>query len=204
MGVYLTGGFNAMCTRNSPVTGEFPAQKSSNAENVSIWWRHHVWWIYHINFIVIMSFSWSSHPQVSDPSQSYIYIYILVNNFLPFSVALHQAISHDIWLYVHFQIISPELYIATSLSGMIWSYLDDLLPLGTLSPWDEIMSWWRHQMEAFSSLLAICEGNPPVTGGFPSQRPVTWSFDVFLDLCPDKWLRKQLRYQWSEMPLHSL
>ena len=26
---------------NSPVTGEFPAQKVPNAENVSIWWRHH-------------------------------------------------------------------------------------------------------------------------------------------------------------------
>ena len=27
---------------NSPVTPEFPAQKASNAEHVSIWWRHHV------------------------------------------------------------------------------------------------------------------------------------------------------------------
>ena len=27
---------------NSPVIGEFPAQRASNAENVSIWWRHHV------------------------------------------------------------------------------------------------------------------------------------------------------------------
>ena len=27
--------------RNSPVTGEFPAQMASNAENGSIWWRHH-------------------------------------------------------------------------------------------------------------------------------------------------------------------
>ena len=26
---------------NSPVTGEFSAQRASNAENVSIWWRHH-------------------------------------------------------------------------------------------------------------------------------------------------------------------
>ena len=26
---------------NSPVTGEFPAQMASNAENISIWWRHH-------------------------------------------------------------------------------------------------------------------------------------------------------------------
>ena len=30
-----------LCVGNSPVTGEFPAQKVSNAENVSIWWRHH-------------------------------------------------------------------------------------------------------------------------------------------------------------------
>ena len=29
------------CAGNSPVTGEFPAQAASNAENVSIWWRHH-------------------------------------------------------------------------------------------------------------------------------------------------------------------
>ena len=31
-----------LCEGNSQVTGEFPAQKASNAENVSIWWRHHV------------------------------------------------------------------------------------------------------------------------------------------------------------------
>ena len=29
------------CVGNSPGTGEFPAQRASNAENVSIWWRHH-------------------------------------------------------------------------------------------------------------------------------------------------------------------
>ena len=29
------------CVGNSPGTGEFPAQMASNAENVSIWWRHH-------------------------------------------------------------------------------------------------------------------------------------------------------------------
>ena len=31
-----------LCTRNSPEGGEVPAQMASNAENVSIWWRHHV------------------------------------------------------------------------------------------------------------------------------------------------------------------
>ena len=30
-----------LCEGNSPVTGEFPTQRASNAENVSIWWRHH-------------------------------------------------------------------------------------------------------------------------------------------------------------------
>ena len=29
-----------LCEGNSPVAGEFPAQMASNAENVSIWWRH--------------------------------------------------------------------------------------------------------------------------------------------------------------------
>ena len=34
-------------------------------------------------------------------------------------------------------------------------------------------------METFSALLALCAGNSPVTGEFPSQRPVTRSFDIF-------------------------
>ena len=44
-------------------------------------------------------------------------------------------------------------------------------------------------METFSALLVICAGTSPVTGEFPAQRPVTRSFDVFFDLCLDKWLR---------------
>ena len=46
-----------------------------------------------------------------------------------------------------------------------------------------IVSWLRHQMDAFSSLLAICAGNSPVTGEFPAQRPVTRSFDFFYLIC---------------------
>ena len=30
------------CEGNPSVTGGFPSQRDSNAENVSIWWRHHV------------------------------------------------------------------------------------------------------------------------------------------------------------------
>ena len=32
---------NIKAPRHWPLCGEFPAQKASNAENVSIWWRHH-------------------------------------------------------------------------------------------------------------------------------------------------------------------
>ena len=32
----------SLCAGNSPGTGEFPAEMASNAENVSIWWHHHV------------------------------------------------------------------------------------------------------------------------------------------------------------------
>ena len=61
-------------------------------------------------------------------------------------------------------------------------------------------AWWRHQMETFSSLLAICAGNSPVTGEFPAQRPVTRSFHIFFDLCLNKRLSKQWWGCWFQMP----
>ena len=64
--------------------------------------------------------------------------------------------------------------------------------------------WWRHQMETFSVLLAICAGNSPVPGEFPAQRPVTRSFDVFFDLHPNKRLSKQWWGWWFETPSWSL
>ena len=63
---------------------------------------------------------------------------------------------------------SPKLRI----TGMLWGN-----PTATQRAND--VAWWRHQMETFSALLAICAGNSPVTGEFPAQRPMTRSFDVF-------------------------
>ena len=59
-------------------------------------------------------------------------------------------------------------------------------------------------METFSALLALCEGNPPVTGRFSLQRLVTRSFDVSFDVRLNKRLGKQSRRQWFETPLRSL
>ena len=63
--------------------------------------------------------------------------------------------------------------------------------------------WWRHQMETFSALLALCEGNSPVSGEFTPQRPVTRSFDLFFYLRLNKQLNKQSRGWWFETPSRS-
>ena len=60
---------------------------------------------------------------------------------------------------------------------------------------------WCHQMETFSALLAVCEGNSPVIGEFPSQRSMTLNFDVFFDLCRNKQLSNSSTRRWFETPL---
>ena len=59
-------------------------------------------------------------------------------------------------------------------------------------------TWWRHQMETFSALLAICAENSPPPGEFPAQRPLTRSFDVYFDLRLNKRLSKQSWGWWFE------
>ena len=55
-------------------------------------------------------------------------------------------------------------------------------------------------METFSVLLAICVGNSPVPGEFPTQRPVTRSFDVFFHLRLNYRLSKHWWGWWFETP----
>ena len=68
------------------------------------------------------------------------------------------------------------------------------------------ITWRRHQMETFCAVTALCVGNSPVTGEFPSQRPVTRSFDIFFDLGLNKRLSKQQqsKRRWFETPWRSL
>ena len=85
-----------------------------------------------------------------------------------------------------------------------WYTLEHIVYYGIDSGWQMIQqdtihtTWWRHQMEIFSALLAICAGNSPVPGEFPTQRPVTRSFDVYFDLCPNKRLSTQSWGWWFE------
>ena len=71
--------------------------------------------------------------------------------------------------------------------------------MASFNSWRAV-TWLYPQMETFSALLALCAGNSPVTGEFPSQRPVTRSFDVFFDLCLNKGLSKQSWGWWFDTP----
>ena len=142
---------------NSPVTGEFLAQMACNAENVSIWWRHH------------------------DAS-----------NFIEES-SLH--------MYTIACLTFSEMHWRAAVASSCVPYLIARLYIGTDC---SLTAWWRHQMETFSALLAICAENSPVPGEFSAQRPVTLSFDVFFDLQLNKQLNKQSRAWWFETPSGSL
>ena len=64
---------------------------------------------------------------------------------------------------------------------------------------DDVIKW-KHYPRYWPSVRR----NSPVTDEFPTQRPVTRSFDVFFDLCLNKWLNKPLRRRWFETPWCSL
>ena len=54
-------------------------------------------------------------------------------------------------------------------------------------------------MVTIPALVTLCEGNPPVTDGFPSQMPVTRSFDVFFGVCLNK--RFEIPVMWDAIIL---
>ena len=52
--------------------------------------------------------------------------------------------------------------------------------------WLKLMSWWRHHMETFSALLALCAGNSPITRWIPRTKASDaelWCLFVFICAC---------------------
>ena len=57
-----------LCARNSPGTGEFPAQMASNAVNGSIWWRHHAYILQNRHLV---RWHWFNHTGGNPPQDKY-------------------------------------------------------------------------------------------------------------------------------------
>ena len=87
----------------------------------------------------------------------------------------------------------------TCIGTALWSmYLQIRNGVYTMTTKVMNITWWRHQMETFSALLAIYAGNSPVSGEFPAQMPVTF------DLCLNKYLSERWWGWWFETPSCSL
>ena len=95
-----------------------------------------------------------------------------------------------IFLLIHFQFIHNVQFIWQSIqckSG--WLQANDKLSAARSTGshdnwWLRIdTETWHHGMGALSTLLAICEGNPISTSGFPSRRgPVMWILMIMIVL----------------------
>ena len=60
------------------------------------------------------------------------------------------------------------------------------------------LSWWRNDMGTLSALLPLCDGNPPLTDGFPPQRVGNTGFDVLFDVRLNRRLNTQASCWWFE------
>ena len=115
---------------------------------------------------------------------------------------LMNIIQWRAWPFVEYIVIGNVLIFRSCMNFAFAVSSFRFQPLVQLSSC--VDTWWHHQMKTFSALLALCVGNSPVTGEFPSQRPVTRSIDVFFDLRLNKWLSKQSWCWWFETPSRSL
>ena len=97
-----------LCVGNSPGTGEFPARLASNAENVSMWWRHHVYDFSMVNdmgFMIITLY-------IIDPPLCW-------NSFM---VGLYNGINFAVKVgFVHYDVKDREMFLCHLVSIVIMS-----------------------------------------------------------------------------------
>ena len=127
-------------------------------------WSH---WTYKMPVRYILSSVWVRLSIFSTLSIiKYVGLYVFS---LPMSVVMIERIyilcliiiiKLEVWTITHCIGLGHETMVsAVCLSIFLWKRFPHY-------------SWWRHQMETFSALLTLCAGNSPVTGEFPSQRPL--------------------------------
>ena len=166
--------------------------------------------IWHLYFIGVWP-SWNIYIYIYT-YMYYIYIYIVHYSILfssismiwlqwrvkirkQFTVFNGQVTLSFICLGRYSQLLYPKLHL------LITALLGGIKFLHNVTKETCVQAWWRHQMETFSALLALCAGNSPITGEFPSQRPVTRGFNVFFDLRLNKeswdwWFETTSRLLW--------
>ena len=82
-----------LCAGNSPGTGEFPAQMASNAENVFVWWRHHV--------VNMQQFRCYIPSVQSGDITRLLYTALLVVSIQWRAMSHHTRITHIVWIKIY-------------------------------------------------------------------------------------------------------
>ena len=112
---------------------------------------------------------------------------------------ISQEITQPSVTKVSLKITHPKLHLnlpwANELNAICNSFTNELRPHYTMMT--------SSNGNIFRVTGHLC-GKSPVTGEFPSQRPVTRSFDVFFDICLGNRLSKQSTGWWFETPSRSL
>ena len=130
------------------------------------------------------------------------YVFSFGGNIANTATNLFQSKS-QLWSFDVFFVVRLTQAVGNKKSTWLWSAMpwcscEVIVMRRITSHFFSLIPWWHHQMEKIFTLLILYEGNPMVTGGFPSQRPVMWSFHV------NKWVNKQSRRWWFETPSCSL
>ena len=124
-----------LCAGESPVTGEFPAQRASNAENVSIWWRHH-----------------HDHGDGNIPDMTTLCVSVIIRN-----------LTNSRWCILpQWEIVLVDNYRSW---WQLWSDAENVSVWRIRTDYRRYVSCvlnalWRHNVGMFSELLALWEGNP--------------------------------------------
>ena len=145
--------FTSLWVGNSPVTGEFPTQKATNAENVSIWWHHHVTSNYWLNQ---PKSKWNQKP----------------NTF-------HEMAWHHFWIYSISHLINTP--ICCALVSLQWRH-NGGDSVSNHQPHDCLLNrWFRRRLKKTSKLrlTGLCVGNSPGTDEFPAQM-TSYAENVFI------------------------
>ena len=166
----------------SPETGEFPAQMASNAENVSIWWRHHDP-MSNTSAALHAALSCASTPTRPQLLTSILthsdHVFLGLPEFLlqgigTFVIDLVQDVVHCKWWY-HLSRGQRRTYVVSSVlsfSTFRWRH-NEHGDVSNHQPHDCLLKrLFRRRSKKTSKLriTGLCEGNSPGTGEFPAQR----------------------------------
>ena len=173
-----------LCVGDSPGTDEFPAQMASNAENVSIRWRHHV-------------------RSKSPPSAS---TQFRLNNKYPNTYLLYSCIDVIDKYYIHITVHQNDA--SQRANNPTWNETIVRVSADSTRRNHNVEAVVRaYMVAALTSMMTSSNGNifrviDPLWGEFISHRwialtsPGTRSFDIFFDLHLNERLSKQSWRRW--------